>query len=424
MKRRTLLTASAALGLTGAAAACSRPGVEGGDDDALTFQSLSDQPGAIAITKEIVEAWNDDNPDVPVEIIQAGWDGVYDKLVTQFNGLTAPDIIHYEAASIIPFALDGYLADLSEGIDESIRADISDQVWDSVTVGGQIIAYPSEMQTYVVFANRALLEAAGVEIPSGDTMTWDVFREIARATTTDGVHGVGWGLKSPTAAVMAMGPTFGGTFFEGEGDDVSITIGDGEMAVPEQVKSMAYEDKTLDPATLSQSGGDVLASFYGGTIAMTVQGSYQAANMVGDSPEGFDWLELPPLEGEQGAGQAANPQTLSVNIDSKNVEGATAFLNYFCSAENMARLNEADGLIPAAASAREAILESTGGENGWAMTLKSGEQLVSAPYLKVTAYPQWKDTIATPNYQKYLGDEIDEQGLSEALTSGWDEVSA
>lgn len=422
MKRRTLLTASAALGLAGTAAACSRPG--GGDSDALTFQSLSDQPGAIAITKEIVETWNSENPEAPVEIIQAGWDGVYDKLITQFSGMTAPDVIHYEAASVIPFALDGYLADLSDSIDEEIRKDISDQVWDSVTVDGKIIAFPSEMQTYVVFANKALLEKAGVEIPTGDTLPWETFREIAAACTSEGVHGVGWGLKSPTATFMALGPTFGGLYFDGEGDDVALTVGEGEMAVPEQITAMAFEDKSLDPASLSQSGGDVLASFYGGTIAMTVQGSYQAANMVGDAPEGFEWIELPPLEGSEGAGQAANPQTLSVNIDSKDVEGATAFLNFFCSTENMAKLNEADGLIPASASAREAILESSGGKNGWEMTLKSGEQLVSAPYLKATAYPQWKDTIATPAYQKYLAEEIDEKSLSEALTSGWDEVSA
>src|SRR4051812_21215823 len=75
----------------------------------LEFQSLSDQPAAIEATENIVAAWNDANPDVQVEIVPAGWDGIYDKLITQFNGGAAPDIIHYEAASIVPFAVDGYL---------------------------------------------------------------------------------------------------------------------------------------------------------------------------------------------------------------------------------------------------------------------------------------------------------------------------
>ncbi len=53
--------------------------------------------------------------------MQAGWDGVYDKLITQFNGGAAPDIIHFEAASIVPFAKDGYLADLTSKCRPSSR---------------------------------------------------------------------------------------------------------------------------------------------------------------------------------------------------------------------------------------------------------------------------------------------------------------
>ena len=118
-----------------------------------------------------------------VEIMQAGWDGISDKLITQFTGGTAPDIIHFEAASIIPFALDGYLADLGDLVAPDIKDDISEGIWESVTVDDAIIAYPSTLQSYMVFANTDLLEAAGVEIPTGDTMSWDELREIAQATT-------------------------------------------------------------------------------------------------------------------------------------------------------------------------------------------------------------------------------------------------
>ena len=38
---------------------------------------------------------------------------MHDQLVTQFQGGTAPDIIHYESADITGFANQGYLADLS-----------------------------------------------------------------------------------------------------------------------------------------------------------------------------------------------------------------------------------------------------------------------------------------------------------------------
>ncbi|MFD2792510.1 ABC transporter substrate-binding protein [Promicromonospora vindobonensis] len=399
---------------------------DAGEDGPVTlkFQALSDQPAAIAETESIVADWNEANPDVQVEIVPAGWDGVYDKLITQFNGGAAPDIIHYEAASIVSFARDGYLADLTDLMSDERREDIPEGILDSVTVDDQVVAYPTELQSYMVFANRTLLEDAGVEIPTGDTMTWDELREIAEATT-DGekVYGLGWGLSSPTAAFMSLAPGFGGAYFEGTGEDASLTVADGEMALPELVHDMAYEDESILPVTLTQSGSEAIASFYAGQTAMTVQGSYQAANITKDAPKGFDWVALPPLAGPDGPQQAANPQTLSVNIDSEHVEESAEFIEFFTQTEHLAALNEADALIPATTSAQESLAEKLGDENGWDTILASGQNFVSAPYLFADSYAQWKDTVATPAYQRYLAQETDEAELADQLTTGWTEIT-
>ena len=407
----------------------------GGDDDGaapeeenegpitLEFQSLSDQPAAIEATEAIVAAWNEENPDTQVEIVPAGWDGIYDKLITQFNGGAAPDIIHYEAASIVPFARDGYLADLSEFMSDEFVADVPEGILAAVTVDEQVVAYPTELQSYMVFANKTLLDAAGVDIPSGDTMTWEEMQEIAAATTAGGTYGLGWGLKSPTAAFMAMAPGFGGEFFEGTGSDAELVVDDGELAIPEIVSEMNAAGQ-ISPVTLTQSGSEVLASFYAGEIAMTIQGSFQAANIATDAPEGFEWAVLPPLEGPEGAGQAANPQTLSVNIDSEHVEESAAFIEYFTQAENLAALNEADALIPATTSAQELMAENLSGEPGWDVILSSGQHMTDAPYLFVDAYAQWKDTVATPAFQRFLAGETDSAALAEELKAGWEEITA
>jgi len=398
---------------------------DAGDDGPVTlkFQALSDQPAAIAATESIVDDWNTEHPDVQVEIVPAGWDGVYDKLITQFNGGAAPDIIHYEAASIVSFARDGYLADLTDLMSDERRADIPEGVLDSVTVDDQVIAYPTELQSYVVFANRTLLEDAGVEIPTGDSMTWDELREIAKATTKGDVYGLGWGLSSPTAAFMSLAPGFAGTYIEGTGEDATLTIGDGEMALPELVHAMAYEDESILPVTMTQSGSEAIASFYAGQTAMTVQGSYQAANITKDAPKGFDWVALPPLAGPEGPQQAANPQTLSVNIDSEHVEESAEFIEFFTQTENLAALNEADALIPATTSAQESLNAELGEENGWSTILAGGQNFVSAPYLFADSYAQWKDTVATPAYQRYLAQETDEAELADQLTTGWTEIT-
>ena len=423
MKSRGVFIAACLTTSTLLLAACGSGDAADDGPVTLKFQALSDQPAAIAATESIVEDWNTANPDVQVEIVPAGWDGVYDKLITQFNGGAAPDIIHYEAASIVSFARDGYLADLTDLMSDERRADIPEGVLDSVTVDDQVIAYPTELQSYVVFANRALLEDAGVEIPTGETMTWDELREIARATTKGDVYGLGWGLSSPTAAFMALAPGFGGAYISGTGEDADLTVGEGEMALPELVHAMAYDDESILPVTLTQSGSEAIASFYAGQTAMTVQGSYQAANIAKDAPKDLDWVALPPLAGPEGPQQAANPQTLSVNIDSEHVEESAEFIEFFTQTEHLAALNEADALIPATTSAQEALTEKLGDENGWSTILASGQNFTAAPYLFADSYAQWKDTVATPAYQRYLAQETDETELADQLTSGWDEIT-
>ena len=398
-------------------------GTAAGSPVTIKFQSLQDQPAAVEAVKGIVDSWNSSHPEAKVELIQAGWDGVYDKLVTQFNGNAAPDVIHYEAASIVPFARDGYLADLTSKVPAELKSDVSDGIWKSVTVDNKIVGMPTELQTYVVFANKKLLEASGATIPTGDSMTFEQLQALAKSATKGGNYGLAWGLKSPTATFMSLGLTSGGTYFTGTGKDAKINVGAGELAVPKLVKQMAYADKSIDPVSLTQSGSQALASFYAGKAAMTVQGSFQAANIKKDAPAGFEWVELPPLAGSQGTAQAANPQTLSVNADSPNIDKAAEFVAYFAGAENMAKLNQADALIPASKKAQDLILASTGGKDGWDMTMKSAQGLTGAPFLAVDAYTQWKDTVATPNFQKYLADQIDDAGLTQALTDGFRQVN-
>ncbi len=413
----TVLTAAIA-GAGGAGSAGA-----GADPITLTFQSLAFQEATVAATESIVADWNEANPDVQVEIRQGSWDNVNDELVTQFAGGSAPDIIHYESAGIAPFATQGYLADLSGLLSEDTTAAVSEDVWGTVTTAdGAVVAAPTLMQSYVVFANTDAIEAAGAEVPTGETLSWDDFQALASTLTTDDQAGLGWGLKSPTASIMNLALGFGGDFFTTEGEETTFEAGDAEMEVPSRIHAMAYEDGSIDQLSLSLSGSDALAGFTAGDYAMFVGGNFYAQQLTTDAPD-FAWAVLPPLAGSEGADQAANPQTMSVSAESEHVEEAAAFIDFFMGADNLAALAQGDALIPATAAAREIVATATGGENGWDAILASGEHLVAAPFQSVLEYTQWKDEEATPAFQEYFADSISVEDLQARLTDGWDKVS-
>ncbi|HYG92200.1 MAG TPA: extracellular solute-binding protein [Nocardioides sp.] len=427
-RNRTAAAAAASLALV--LAGCATSTDDGGSNEGsgdggpveLRFQSLAFQESTIEATQDIVDAWNEENPDAQVEYVQGSWDSVQDQLVTQFQGGTAPDIIQYESAAMTQFAQQGYLADLSDHLSDEVQSAVSDDIWQTVTFDDQVIAAPTLLQSYVVFANRDLLEEAGVEIPEGDTWSWDDFQAAAEATTQGDVHGLGWGLGDPTATMMSLGLNFGAQYFEGAGDEAEVQVGEAELALPERIHEMVYEDQSLDPVTLTQSGSDVMTQFLKGRYAMTVQGSYVAQTLAESAPKDLDWVVMPALEADT-AEQAANPQTLSVSAQSEGVEQAAEFIDFYMQAEHLAAVAEGDWLIPASTDAAAVVEENTGGENGWSTILASGEFLTQAPFQAATSYPQWKDQIATPSFQRFLGDEISADELATELTEGWQSVN-
>jgi ABC-type glycerol-3-phosphate transport system substrate-binding protein len=423
--RATFVAATAAILATGALAACSsssgNSASSSGDKVTLTFQSLAFQKPTIAAVQKIVTDWNAAHPNIQVKYNQGSWDSVHDQLVTQFQGGTAPDIIHDEAADISGFAQQGYLADISKYLPADVKSSVPDGVWNTVSQNGKIYAVPTLLQSYVVMANTDLLKKDNITIPDG-SLSWDQFQAMAKQATTSDTYGLGWGLKSPTATVMSLSLNFGGKFFTGTGQDAKVQVGDAEKQVPERIHAMAYVDKSIDPTTLTQSGTDILPSFYAGKLAMVVEGNYAAQQITEEAPKTFNWTVLPPLTGTS-SDQAADPQTLSVSQSSKHQKEAAEFLSYFMQADNLAAVGQGDWLIPTSKQARDAIQQQTGGKNGWTQTLAGADSQVAAPFQSAVNYPRWKDEIATPALQQYLQDKTSIDALATKLQSGWDNVN-
>ncbi|MER7245638.1 sugar ABC transporter substrate-binding protein [Kribbella sp. NPDC000426] len=425
---KKVLTALLAAGALVSLAACggnsdNGSGGSGSSDEKVTlkFQSLAFQKTTVAATKKIVADWNAANPNIQVEYVQGSWDSVHDQLVTQFQGGTAPDIIHDESADITGFINQGYLADLSPYLSQGTKDAVSQGVWDTVSNDGKIYGAPTLMQSYVVLANSAMLKQAGITA-TGDSLSWDDLAADAKKLTAGGKYGLGWGLKSPTATVLNLGMNFDGKFFDGSGKDAKATIGDAELEVPKRIHAMAYDDKSIDPTSLTQSASDVLPGFYAGKYGMIVAGNYVAQQILEEAPKTFQWEVLPPLKGTS-TKQAANPQTLSVPAEGKHIEQSAKFIDYFMKAENLAAVGQGDWLIPTTQAARDAILKTTGGKDGWQQTLASGAELTKAPFQSVENYPKWKDQIATPALQEYLANKTDLAALGKKLSDGWGQVN-
>jgi len=423
--RLTTGVAAAALAATALAGCSSSSGSTSSSSGkiTLTFSSYAWQTATVAANKKIVAAWNASHPNIQVQYITVDADSVHDKLVTQFSSHTAPDIIHDEADDIAGFAQQGYLDNLNSLLPADLKSGIPQGVWDSATINGGIYGVPSLLQSYVVFANTALLKQDGITAPTtADPWTWQQFEAAAKQATKGGVYGVGWGLKAPVSTVISMALNYGGQFFYTNDGKTTVQFNTAEQQVPETIHNMIFQDKSIAPSTVTEDGSDVLPGFLGGKYAMIVGGNYLTQQILQDKSAGFQWTMLPLLKGDT-QDQMADPQTYSIARQSQHPQQAMQFLDYFLSAENLSQLAQGDWLAPSSTAAQAQLLTDTKGQDGWTSVADSVKSLVNSPTSQLANYPQWKEQIATPALQAYLAGSITLQQLGQKLTAGWNQVN-
>lgn len=423
MRSRRTVTLAVLVATTLLAAACARGDSAGDSGDApadgetitLEFQSLAFQTGAVESTKEIVDAWNAENPDVQVELVQGDWSSVNDQLLTAFEGGTAPDVFHYESGPLRDFYERGSVLDLDEYLSDEIKGDIREGAWDTVTYDGAVTGVPFLQESQVVFANKALFDAAGIELPTiDDPWTWDEFADVSRQLTGEGVYGTAFPLRSPANRILNLAMGDDGAYFETDDGVSTAVFGDAERAVPQRIHEMIYTDRSAAPEAVGLSSADALPGFFAGQYA-TLPGAIWVRQQIQEqAPEGFEWVTLPPLEGTSQT-QGAVSQTLSVSADTEYPEEAVAFLEYALNAENQVKLAAGDWLLPTSQEAVQAEELNTP-ELGWDVAASTADDLQMAPFQQVKGFEEWKSKVANPALQEYFSNQISLEDLGGRLT--------
>lgn len=385
----------------------------------VTFATYVWQPSTVAANNAIVAAWNKSHPDIQVEVVPVDVNSVHDKLLTSFVGGTAADIIHDEAADIAGFIGQGYLADMTPLISKKLYASIPRDTWQTVNFSRKLYGVPSLIQTYNVFANMDILNAAGIKPPTADApWTWDRFREVAKQLTTSDRFGVCWGVKTPAAAIQTLGLNFGAQFMYLVNGRWEFKWGAAEQKVPTQIHDMMYVDKSLDPAMTGVNTTGSMASFLGRKCALAMGGNFLAQQISSQGPTGFKWAQFPLLKGDSQY-QVANPQTYSISQQSQHKAEAAQFIEYLVNAQNLSALGQGDWLIPASPAAAADAIRTTGFKGVWRVNADSTKYFRKGNWVSLAAYARWKSEVAQPNFVQYLKNQITLDQLGANLTAGW-----
>ena len=314
-------------------------------DDSITLSMTAWDIATIPYWEAVIDAYEAENPNVTVELREISSAEYQDVLNIQLSGgddtdiITVKDIPGYNAmlsrGQIIP--LDSYIEEA--GIDLSIYSGAADElVWED-----QIYALPFRSDIWVLYYNKAIFDAAGVDYPSND-MTWAEFDEVARQLTSGsgadkiyGAHFHTWRSVVQLGTVQAGDPIIN--------DDYSFMMPMYDMVTSMQADSIIMDYGELRAGSIHYSG-----PFENGQVGLLPMGSWYIGSLIQGQSDGdfdFDWgvASYPHPEGVEAGTTAGTLTSLAINANSSQQEAAWDFIQFYTGPEGAEVL--AESTLPA-----------------------------------------------------------------------------
>lgn len=335
MNRRLItvaaLAGAAALILSGCAPAADEGPVT------ITYTNFISNDGNEENLQAIVDAFEEENPNITVEVTTLPYGDYGTALQTDLAAGTVSDVFDIEYSNYAAFQANGVLAPLEVAAPDAYRPSLLE----AYSTDGTSYALPSSFSAVVLFYNADLFDAAGLDYPSSD-WTWADEKEAALALT-DQAAGV-WGDHQPISFYeyyKALAQN-GGDFLNEDGTAVAFNTPEGLEAA----EWLVGKSGTVMP-TIEQGQGTPdfdTNLFKDGKLAMMHTGIW-IFGAVADVP--FNWdIAVEPGNTQQASAVFSN--AVGVSATSKHIEAATKWAEFLTSSTTMVdvRLNSGWELPP------------------------------------------------------------------------------
>ncbi len=344
---------------------------------------------ATAYYQPLLDAYKEKNPNVTIEMVDLGSTDYQTVLATQLSGgaddldiITVKDIPGY--ANLVNLGMLEPLNDYNTN-DTSLYGGTIEQI----TVDGSYYAVPFRSDFWVVFYNKDLFDAAGVEYPTND-MTLDEYDALARKLTSGSGAEKVYGCHYHTwrSAVQLFG------ILDGEN---TIVDGTYDFLKPYYERILAEQDDgiCMDYATLKTASTHYSGVFYNNQAAMMNMGSWFIATQIEKVKSGeslaTNWgIVKYPHPDEVEAGTTLGTITsLAVNSKSANKQAAADFINFVCG-EDGQKVVASTGTIPAIKN--DETMSAIAGMEGFPTDENSKEALnVVKTYLEMPLHEKSAD---------------------------------
>lgn len=312
------VVAAAALVLTG----CSAPSDSG--EVTITYTNFISNDGNEENLQTIVDAFEEENPGVTVEVTTLPYADYGTALQTDLAAGTVSDVFDIEYANYASYQANGVLAPLEVADPAAYR----ESLLEAYSTDGTSYALPSSFSDVVLYYNADLFDAAGIEYPTND-WTWADEKAAAEALT-DQAAGI-WGDHQPISFYeyyKALAQN-GGQFLNDDKTAVAFNTPEGLEAA----EWLVGKSGTVMP-TIEQGQGTPdfdTNLFKEGKLAMLHTGIW-VFGAVADVP--FNW-DIAVEPGNTVQASAVFSNAVGVSATSEHIAEATKWAEFLTSSQTM-----------------------------------------------------------------------------------------
>jgi multiple sugar transport system substrate-binding protein len=336
-----------------------------------------------AYYKPLIDAYEASHPDVTIEYTDLGSADYQQMIMTQLTG--GGDSIDIVSIKDVPnyaqLVGTGRLLNLADqGVVPSDASKYGGLI-EALTVDGGIYGLPMRTDFWIVYYNKDVFDAAGVDYPTND-MTWAEFDKTARVVTKgfgqDKVYGTHFHVWRSTVELPAI-----------QSGEHTLVAKDYSFLKPwyERALSLQTDGIARTYASLKTSQTHYSGVWFTGKIAMLPMGSWFIGTQIAKEKTGEstvkNWglVRYPHPEGVKSGATAGQVTSLGVNVNSKQADAAKEFISWVAGPEGAAII-AATGTIPALRDAN--VLKTITSTPGFPTDPASAEALTTtATYLEM-----------------------------------------
>jgi multiple sugar transport system substrate-binding protein len=330
------------------------PGGTAGDRVIIRFWNGFTGPDGRTML-ELVQRFNEENPDVHVIMQRMGWGTYYNKLFVAGLGGRGPEVFIIHTDTMARFGWAGFLRpvdDLVGGEGQIDPADFDPNVWEAVFLNGRPYAVPLDIHPQGMYYNRSLFRQAGIVDDHGEPLPpsnreefLDAADRIARLG--DAMPEQVWGFVFTWLQNNALTLMFqhGGEIFT---DDHRRTI----VNSPENVAAVQFAVDLIHRHRVTPSP-ELLDSWIGfrqGRVGMAFEGIWMLPSLQRQAGLDYAAAPVPQLGPRQAVLTGSHNMCLRGDLEGRRLDAAVRFMQFL--SDNSLDWAEG-GQVPARRSLRE-----------------------------------------------------------------------